>query len=78
MSYDEYKDKVSLAFNNSYQVLFNSKFNTEELIIKGVGFFIFHPSELPTDAELDDMIKFFKYQEEYEKCAQLTKYKNGI
>ena len=74
----DYVDRIDLAFNNSYEVLFNQHLNVEELIINGEGFFIFHPSELPTDEELESMIKYFVDQQEYEKCAQLTKYKNGI
>ncbi len=78
MSFEDYTDRIQLAFNNSYSVLFDKETDVDELILNGNGFFIFHPSELPTDKEIEEMIIYFRDSEEYEKCAQLTKYKNGI
>jgi len=67
-------DIIELAFNNSYKVLFNNKLDLDKIIMNGNGYFIFHPSELPTKREVKNMITYFSDKEEYEKCLKLTEY----
>lgn len=73
MSIDGY-NVIELAFNNSYNILFYNNVDVDHLIMNGDGYFVFHPSELPTKQEINNMIKYFSEQEEYEKCIKLTNY----
>ena len=67
---------IEKCIRNTYEVLINKK-DMENFLEKesnNVVFYGYPPGM--TLEDIDEMIKFFEYTEEYEKCSELIDYRN--
>ena len=67
---------IEKCMRNTYEVLINKK-DMENFLEKEPKI-VFYGYPLGMELEdIDEMIKFFEYTEEYEKCSELVDYRNS-
>ncbi len=76
---EEEIEMIDIAYNNAFKFV-TKRATIEELMIQeeDILFLPFDP-EVPETVEMimEDMINYFEDNEEYEKCSELVKIKNG-
>ena len=67
---------IEKCMRNTYEVLINKKDMENFLEKEPKIVFYGYPLEMELE-DIDEMIKFFEYTEEYEKCSELVYYRNS-
>ena len=67
---------IEKCMRNTYEVLINKKDMKNFLEKEPKIVFYGYPLGMELE-DIDEMIKFFEYTEEYEKCSELVDYRNS-